>query len=246
MTSAEVKAYQQHSAGIILPVGSIEQHGATGLVGTDTLCAQAIAKRAGEMATAIVAPALAYSPAQFNMGFAGTLSVSSRVFSLYFEEIIRSLHAQKFQRVYVVNAHGANLAALQSSVHDVYARYGSEGPLIRIKSWWEFEQVAALRTRLYGEREGIHATPSEVAITQYLERVVDVEAPPDYRKLEEGLLKAHQGDRHLPATLHRRQFPDGQIGSDPRLARPEHGRQLLELAATCITEDYTAFVQSQC
>jgi creatinine amidohydrolase len=41
-TWSEVEAYVHQSQGIILPIGSTEQHGPTGLIGTDAICAEVI------------------------------------------------------------------------------------------------------------------------------------------------------------------------------------------------------------
>ncbi len=46
----EVESYLQRSRGVIVPIGSTEQHGPTGLLGTDALCAEGIALRVGEEA----------------------------------------------------------------------------------------------------------------------------------------------------------------------------------------------------
>ena len=69
-TWQEIDGYLAMSDGIIIPTGSIEQHGPMGLIGTDMLCADAISVEAGEQAKALVAPPLGYGPAEFNMGFA--------------------------------------------------------------------------------------------------------------------------------------------------------------------------------
>ena len=42
-TWREVEAYLETSKGILLPVGSTEQHGPNGLIGTDAICAELIA-----------------------------------------------------------------------------------------------------------------------------------------------------------------------------------------------------------
>ena len=67
MTWYEVQTYLQESRGIILPTGSVEQHGPLGLIGTDSICAREIAWAAAERCGAIVAPEISYSPAPFNM-----------------------------------------------------------------------------------------------------------------------------------------------------------------------------------
>ena len=44
----EIDAYLTKSKGIIVPIGSTEQHGPNGLLGTDAICPEVIAKRAVE------------------------------------------------------------------------------------------------------------------------------------------------------------------------------------------------------
>ena len=46
----EVEAYLKRSTGIIMPLGSTEQHGPTGFIGTDALCPELLA---GAMAQAL-------------------------------------------------------------------------------------------------------------------------------------------------------------------------------------------------
>lgn len=53
-TWLEVEAYLARSQGIIVPIGSTEQHGPTGLIGTDAICAEAIAHAVGEATHALV------------------------------------------------------------------------------------------------------------------------------------------------------------------------------------------------
>jgi creatinine amidohydrolase len=240
MTWPEVEDYLARSTGIVLPVGSTEQHGPMGLIGTDALCAEEIAERAADQAGAIAAPTIAYTPAPFNMAFPGTVSVSEPLFEALVAEIVEGLGSQGFRHIYIVNGHGANLAPL----HRVSERL--QGPGLRIRSWWDFEPVNALRRAYYGDWEGMHATPSEVAITQATSRRVAVpdaaKTPP--RKLSAEFIKAHSGDRHGPPDQHRAAFPDGRVGSHSALATPEQGRELLDAAVAAVADDYLAFAKS--
>lgn len=232
-TWPEIEAYLERSRGIILPTGSTEQHGPMGLIGTDALCAEAIAEGAGKQADALIAPAIAYTPAPFNTGFAGTISVSEAVFRSMVGEIIDCLAGQGFEAVYVLNAHGANLAPL----HEIATT--SRASRIRIKSWWDFAEVNVLRQAFYGDWEGMHATPSEVALTQLMHRRVEpgaAAAPP--QRLTPAFIEKHAGDRHGPPDEHRAAFPDGRVGSHSALATPDHGRALLSAAVHAVAEDY--------
>ena len=239
-TWPEVEAYLGTAGGIIVPTGSTEQHGPMGLIGTDAICAERIAMDAADLSGAMVAPTLAYAPAPFNMSFPGTISVSEELFERLVDEILRALTVHGFDRLYVLNGHGANLAPLRRAV----AKF-TEGreARVRVRSWWDFEAVNRLRREYYGDWEGLHATPSEVAITQATHRIVPpgtASAPPV--KLPPGYAQRHAGDRHGPPGAHRRQFPDGRVGSHSALATPEHGAALLATAAAAMAEDYAGWL----
>jgi len=94
--------------------------------------------------------------------------------------------------------------------------------------------VSALARELYGKREGHHATPSEIALTLALEPSLQAKQRP----LPEA---APAGPIHGPEDF-RRRHPDGRMGSDPFLARAEHGQQFLDLAATALAADLASFL----
>ena len=244
-TWPEVEAYLGGSNGIIIPAGSTEQHGPMGLIGTDAICAERVAMEAADLAGAMVAPTLAYAPAPFNMAFPGTVSVSEELFAKLVTEILGGLSSHGFDRFYFVNGHGANLAPLEQ-VAATFPEGRGMHIRIRVRSWWDFETVNALRREYYGDWEGMHATPSEVAITQATCRIVppgDAASPPE--RLPPGYIERHSGDRHGPPGDHRRRFPDGRVGSHSALAIPEHGTALLAAAAAAVAEDYARFMAGQ-
>ncbi len=233
-TWPEVEAYLAHSRGIFIPTGSTEQHGPMGLIGTDALCAEAIAEGAADIAKAYVAPTVAYTPAPFNTAFPGTISISKPVFLSLVGEIIAGLLGQGFEILYFVNGHGANIAPLGEAADSFPDAH------IRIRNWWDFETVDRLRTKYYGDWEGMHATPSEVSITQSTHRIVqpgDAAEPPE--KLSARYIQTHAGDRHGPPDEHRRRFPDGRVGSHSALADPAHGDALLAAAIEAVADDYS-------
>jgi creatinine amidohydrolase len=97
-----------------------------------------------------------------------------------------------------------------------------------------------LRREFYGDWEGMHATPSEIAITKAAIRDVPASAaamtPP--RKLTPDYIRDHAGDRHGPPDEHRRDFPDGRVGSHSALAEAKQGDLLIKAAAEAVAEDY--------
>ena len=170
----DVEAYLGRSKGILIPLGSTEQHGPDGLIGTDTLCSDAIARRIASAGEILLGPAIPFGVAPFNLAFPGTISMRSTTLMALIEDYVRSLMRHGFERFYFLNGHGGNLGPLRAACQDLqagrsYAAAAETGALrFKFRSWWDYPAVDALRRELYGDGEGMHATPSEIAITQAL------------------------------------------------------------------------------
>ena len=246
-TWPEIEHYLAHSTGLIVPIGSTEQHGPTGLIGTDALCAQAIAQSVGERYGILIAPTLSLGVAQFNMAFAGTISIRARTLMAVTEDLVQSLNRHGFTRIYFLNGHGGNIAPLRALFQDLYQPFslrGEDCPFrCRLRSWWEYPETNALRQAYFGNHEGLHATPSEIAITQAAwPDSIRAQALAELPTLSPEFLRERGGDNHFDALDHRREFPDGRVGSDPALATPELGHQLLDTAVAETHADYQAFL----
>ncbi len=246
-TWPEIEHYLQRSRGIIVPVGSTEQHGPNGLIGTDALCAEAIAQGVGQQYDVLIAPTLALGVAQFNLAFPGTISIRASTLMVLVEDIVQSLIRHGFRRVYFLNGHGGNIAPLRAVFQDIYWPYSLSAkptPIrCRLRSWWEYTATNALRQQLYGAKEGLHATPSEVAITQHVHRApIGRGMMDDTALLDATFLRNHAGDNYYDADEHRTHFPDGRVGSDPALADPQSGKRLLDTAIEEAYADYCAFL----
>ena len=166
-------------------------------------------------------------------------------------DYVQSLARSGFRNFYFLNGHGGNLAPAWCAFQELHAdrslAVAGAAPIrFRLRSWWDLPEVNDLRQRLYGAGEGMHATPSEIAITQHLfpalRRADDLDAP---LPLSPDFIKLHGGDNHLDARAHRAQFPDGRVGSHSALARPEHGAALLAAAAAAAATDYANFLAEE-
>jgi creatinine amidohydrolase len=243
-TWPEVEAYLSRSTGIIIPVGSTEQHGPNGLIGTDTICPETIARGVAEHIEALVAPALSIGMAQHHLEFPGSITLRPSTLLALVKDVVNSLAKHGFDRLYFLNGHGGNIATLSAAFSEIYSQTSmaatrADQPRTRCKlrNWWNSPAIQALSQELFGDAEGSHATPSEVSVTffAYPEAVKRVEMAPPI---------APQG-AFYDAQDYRWRFPDGRIGSNPSLATVEAGARLYELAVEKIAEDYQAFVQSE-
>ncbi|HEV2301076.1 MAG TPA: creatininase family protein [Stellaceae bacterium] len=237
-TWPEVEAYLRARSGIILPIGSTEQHGPTGLLGTDAICAEEIARGVGEASGALVAPTISIGMAQHHLGFPGSITLRPQTLISVLCDTVLSLSRHGFTRFYFLNGHGGNIATITAAFSEIYAArsLGAERAAVkcRLRNWWQGQKVQAIAKELYGEAEGSHATPSEVAVTQFAYPRAIKRAPLDPPVAARG--------GFTDAEDYRRNFPDGRIGSNPALATPEAGRRLYEAAVASVAEDYAKWV----
>ncbi|MBL8588570.1 MAG: creatininase family protein [Methylobacteriaceae bacterium] len=247
MTSAAVERYLGDCPGLIVPVGATEQHGPDALIGTDHLCAEAIARRCGREHDILVAPTLAYGMSQFHLGFPGTMSLRPSTLTAVALDLICSLAATGFTRIYFFNGHGGNVAPIRCAVQEYYAARSMAGAATptpvhcRLKSWWEMPGADALRRELYGAQEGYHATPSEVAVTLAAcpDAIAPFNRPPP--AVSTGDILMHAGDNYYDAADFRRRYPDGRVISHSALATREAGDRLIALASADLAVDFRAF-----
>jgi creatinine amidohydrolase len=239
-TWLEIEAYLRHSRGVILPIGSTEQHGPIGLIGTDAICAETVARGVGDGAGALVAPTIAVGMAQHHLGFPGSVTLRPSTLIAVLRDIVQSLAVHGFDRFYFINGHGGNIATVAAAFSEIYAERslgataGAPALKCRLRNWWQNQETRSLAKELYGDAEGSHATPSEVALAQFAHPEAIKEAP-----LEPAV--APSGD-FADAADYRRKFPDGRIGSNPALATPEAGRRLYEAAVAALVKDYQGWM----
>jgi creatinine amidohydrolase len=239
-TWPDVEAYLKDHVGIIVPIGSTEQHGPNGLIGTDAICAEAVARGVGETTDALVAPTIAVGMAQHHLAFTGSITLRPSTLIAVVRDTIVSLARHGFRRFYFINGHGGNIATVNAAFSEVYAEssMGDSGnrPALkcRLRNWWEVPAVKQITRELYGSSEGSHATPSEVSLTWHVH-------PQTARPMTLDPPVAPTGD-FADAEDYRRNFPDGRIGSNPGLASAEAGQRFLAAAVEGLAADYRSWI----
>ena len=99
---------------LLVPVGSVEQHGPHLPLDTDTRIAAAVAARAATGAL-LVAPPVAYGASGEHEALAGTVSIGHEALRLLLVELGRSA-SRWAGRLVFVNGHGGNVSSLVEAV----------------------------------------------------------------------------------------------------------------------------------
>lgn len=244
LTWPDVEQYLKKNTGIIIPVGSTEQHGPSGLIGTDILCPELIAWQIAEEHGVMVAPSLSIGNAQHHMGFPGSMTLRPSTMIAMIVDVVNSLARHGFTHCYFLNGHGGNIPVVESAFSEIHTNtmlYAGKRVRCRLRNWWKGPSTQALIKKLYGDAEGGHATPSEIALSYLV-------APEKFESEKQKKLSPEIAQNHpefQDGENYRYLFPDGRIGSNPQLATKEHGQAFLATSTKEIYQDYIEFIEKR-
>src|SRR5688500_10552749 len=110
LSAPQIDALDRDRTIVVLPLGSVEQHGRHMPLGTDTKLAYSVALAAAERLAGRIAvlPPPWYGFSAHHMRFAGTVTLQPATIIAMVEDIAASVVAHGFRRVLVVNGHGGN------------------------------------------------------------------------------------------------------------------------------------------
>jgi creatinine amidohydrolase len=224
----DVEEYLGRRTDVVLPVGSSEQHGPSGPIGTDAIVAEELAGELGEERRCAVAPCIPFAVSQQHSAFPGTIWIRPMTLIALVRDAVSSLHRQGFRRFLLVNGHPGSVGALESVLLQLHA----DLPEVRcsLYNWWEQSEVRSLLSELFGNREGHHATPGELSLVRKFYPRGVLELPPQEP------FEASLPPPSWSPTDFRARHPDGRVGSDPALASGHAGDRLFVAASRALVE----------
>jgi len=103
----QIEQYLQDDDRVVLPLGSIEQHGYLSLA-VDQILSERVAVEAAEPLGVPVLPALPYGITPYFAAYPGSPSLTAETHGAVLRDIVDSLYRQGFRRFLLVNGHGGN------------------------------------------------------------------------------------------------------------------------------------------
>jgi creatinine amidohydrolase len=119
MTWTDVRDYLKTEDMVIIPLGSVEQHGPHLPLGTDCYQAFGMAGLVSERTGVVVAPVLWLGYSVYHSGFAGSLSLKPETLEQVLFETAEMLMRYGFRRFMFFNYHGGNRVAEQKVIHRI-------------------------------------------------------------------------------------------------------------------------------
>lgn len=209
------------AATVLLPVGSLEQHGPHLPLTTDTVVAAVLAAEIAAAHPVRRLPPLTFSCSHEHAAWPGTVSISATTLAAVVTDLAASLHAAGVGSLVLVNAHGGNYV-----LGNVVQEAGVHGPLPMALfpaevDWDEARAAAGLVTT--GPAD-MHAGELETSILLHARPDLVGELGPD-------LDHAADDRRDLLARGMRAYTTSGIVGR-PSLGTPEKGRGVLASLVT--------------
>lgn len=230
LTAPELRRLAGRDALVVLPVAALEQHGPHLPVWTDSMIGHACCIRAAEQARdvpAVVLPPMWMGMSEHHLPFGGTISLDYQTFHGVLRCVCRSLKAQGFRRLLLVNSHGGNIDPLAVAARELCAEFAM--PVVATTIFHvDGPGVAAVLETQPGVQ---HACEAETSFWLALhpgevrqDRIADSLAGPGVS---------------AGAVFHRfwsfeERAPRTGVRGDPRAATAEKGERLLEVVARAL------------
>lgn len=123
MTRYEIEDRLDENGLVLIPTGSIEQHGRHLPVGTDTYAARSVAKRMAGRLDGLLVPFAPMGVTPLHADMAGALDLEPETYMDLFEDVFESLIDHGADEVVVVNWHEVNASAIETVMTRTQKRY---------------------------------------------------------------------------------------------------------------------------
>jgi len=153
---------------VLIPTGSLEQHGPGLPLFTDTLIVTAVAEtiESALPSQVLLTPTLWLGASGHHLGFCGTLSASFESYMGAIASVVESLFPHGFHKFYVLNGHGGNKEPNGMIMRTLKARHVEAS--FGHSSYYDFAKNAVAETLDGPLKELRHACEAESSLMMHL------------------------------------------------------------------------------
>jgi creatinine amidohydrolase len=214
MTMQEFEQGLELTRTVLIPFGSVEEHGPHLPLSTDTIQAYEVGKKAAEQVALFVAPPIHYGNCRSTSKHPGTISIRTETLKSLVKDIVSSLRQQGLKNFFILTGHagGAHKMALQDAGEELITQYHD----ITVAVVTEFDLASKENSTLIETPGDSHAGEIETSRIMHTHpHLVKGTASREFPTFPMGILVRDK----------RKYWPNGVWG-DPSKATAEKGRQI--------------------
>ncbi len=172
----EIQEYVDKNGLIILPIGTVEEHGLHLPVNTDLVIADCIAKRVAETVKVkvpvLVMPGFwtGYSVKKMNK-WPGVISIRSEILTEVFYDLMASLVEMGFKKLLTINAHGQNPEMIKLAARRILDEYNIN---VVTTNCWSMAGETMKKIRKSEIGGSLHGGEFETSLMLYFTDLVDM------------------------------------------------------------------------
>jgi creatinine amidohydrolase len=143
LTQPEIATQLKKKPLVILPAGSVEQHGPHLPTGTDTIAANAVAHAVAERMDGLVLPAMPLGVTPMHMPFEGTITLTPDTYMRVVTETCASASSHGARYLLILNWHEGNIPSLAIAAEALHRDHGMT--VLTVQACYVAEEI-------YGDR----------------------------------------------------------------------------------------------
>jgi creatinine amidohydrolase len=168
LTWPEIKEAVAAEKVLLLPVGTVEQHGHHLPLAVDNLTSGELSRRAVEQIPeeALLMPQVSYGFNEHHLDFPGTIAIQHENFIGYMVDIGQSIAHHGFRKLIMVNGHGSNIPFLEIACRRINNTTEANAAIV---PWWNLAKPAISEIRESPKPGGMsHGGELETAVILHL------------------------------------------------------------------------------
>ncbi len=245
MTSPQVEKCAKENYLVVLPCGSLEQHGWHLPVDTDSDIITNVARQAAsKIERTVVMPTLWCGFSPQHQSAAGTVSLSLSTYASLIQEIIGAVAEHGFKRMVLLNGHGANEEPLRAVVRGLVKEYRIR--LLVLTYWYLIDRAEVEKIREGGPGSMGHAGEMETSVELYLrpdlvhmDKAVSNPIRPKLKHQWEDMFAP--GPAFMVDSLYRSSGP--VVRGDATCGSAEKGRKFMDWSIQKVAEYLQGFME---
>ncbi len=214
----EFKSGLKKTQTIILPMGTVEEHGSHLPLGTDTIHAWELSKKTAEKTDVFVAPPIHFGVCTSTDDHPGTFSISPETLRILVGDLVNSFYAKGLKNIIFLSGHagGLHMSALKEVAEDAVRAY----PDLNMAVLSVFDLMAEKFRDVIETPNDSHAGEGETSGMLFLRpELVKGRAPEEYPQRVSYFI-----------TRDKLKYWPGGVWGDPGKASREKGEKLLQIA----------------